>query len=148
MARRTYNARSETVSEKPSFRDAWAHGRRCIIPCESIFEPNWKTGKAVRWRIQRKDSAPMGVAGLWGSWAAPDGRELLSFTMLTINAAGHDVMQHFHKPEDEKRMVVILDESDYDRWLDAPRDAMPDFLTRYRADALVAEPAPKPARSR
>ena len=44
------NARSETVAEKPSFRDAWAHGRRCIIPCESIFEPNWESGKAVRWR--------------------------------------------------------------------------------------------------
>lgn len=148
VARRTYNARSETVSEKPSFRDAWAHGRRCIIPCESIFEPNWESGKAVRWRIRREDSAPMGVAGLWGSWGTPDGRELLSFTMLTINAAGHEVMQHFHKAEDEKRMVVILDECDYARWLDAPREAMPDFLTRYPADALVAEPAPRPTRSK
>ena len=90
----------------------------------------------------------MGVAGLWGSWAAPDGRELLSFTMLTINAAGHEVMQQFHKPKDEKRMVVILDESDYDRWLDAPREAMPNFLTRYPAEKLVAEKAPRPARLR
>jgi len=143
IGRHTYNARSETVAEKPSFRDAWRHGRRCIVPVESFFEPNWETGKSVRWRIHRKDSKPMGLAGLWGAWKGPDGRELMSFTMLTINADGHDVMQHFHKPEDEKRMVVILDESDYDRWLDAPADQMVGFLNRFPASELVAEPAPR-----
>ena len=148
IGRHTYNARSETVSQKPSFRDAWRFGRRCIVPVESIFEPNWETGQSIRWRIHRKDGAPMGLAGLWGVWRGPDGRELQSFTMLTINADGHDVMQHFHKPEEEKRMVVILDESDYDRWLDAPGERMTDFLTRFPADALSAEPAPKPRRAR
>ena len=54
----------------------------------------------------------MGIAGIWSWWKAPDDRELLSFTMLTINADGHEVMKHFHKPEDEKRMVVVLDESE------------------------------------
>jgi putative SOS response-associated peptidase YedK len=142
LGRRTYNARSETAAEKPSFRDAWRHGRRCIVPAESIFEPNWEGGKAVRWRIRRRDGAPMGLAGLWAFWSGPDGRELLSFTMLTVNADGHPLMQRFHKPDDEKRMVVVLDEADYDRWLDAPRDRMTDFLQRYPADALEAEPAP------
>lgn len=148
VARHTYNARSETVAEKPSFRDAWRHGHRCIVPVESFFEPNWESGKAIRWRIHRKDGAPIGLAGLWGTWKTPDGRELRSFTMLTINADGHDVMQHFHKPTDEKRMVVILEEGDYDRWLDAPIDRMPDFLTRYPADGLTAEPAPRPVRAK
>lgn len=142
IGRHTYNARSETVAEKPSFRDAWRYGRRCIVPVESFFEPNWESRKSVRWRIHRKDNRPMGLAGLWDAWTGPDGRELLSFTMLTINADGHDVMQRFHKPEDEKRMVVVLDESDYDRWLDAPKEQMPSFLTRYPADAMAAEPAP------
>lgn len=32
IARRTYNARSETVAEKPSFRHAWCHAQHCIIP--------------------------------------------------------------------------------------------------------------------
>jgi putative SOS response-associated peptidase YedK len=146
IGRRTYNARSETAAEKPSFRDAWRYGRRCIVPAESIFEPNWEGGKAVRWRIRRRDGAPMGLAGLWAFWSGPDGRELLSFTMLTVNADGHPLMQRFHKPDDEKRMVVVLDEADYDRWLDAPRDRMTDFLQRYPADALEAEPAPLPKR--
>lgn len=144
VARHTYNGRVESVAVKPIFRDFWRHGQRCIVPVESFFEPNWESGKAVRWRIKRKDCAPMGLAGLWGAWKTQDGRKILSFTMLTINADGHDVMQHFHKPADEKRMVVILDEGDYDRWLDAPREQMPDFLTRYPAEWLMAEPAPRP----
>jgi putative SOS response-associated peptidase YedK len=68
--------------------------------------------------------------------------------MLTINADGHDVMKDFHKPEDEKRMVVVLDEADYDCWLDTPREAMPEFLTRYPADRLMTESAPRPARAK
>ena len=146
IGRRTYNARAETVDEKPSFRDAWRLGRRCIVAAEDIFEPNWETGRAVRWRIRRKDGAPMGIAGLWSHWRAPDGDDVLSFTMLTVNADGHAVMKRFHRPDDEKRMVVVLDEADYDRWLDAPKDRMRDFLVRYPAEALEAEPAPRPAK--
>ncbi len=148
IGRHTYNARSETVHEKPSFRDAWRHGRRCIVPAESIFEPNWESGRAVRWRIRRRDGAPMGIAGLWGAWRGPDGRELLSFTMLTINADGHPLMQRFHKPDDEKRMVAILEEPDFDRWLDAPHARMRDFLVRCPAESLEAEPAPRQPPSR
>jgi putative SOS response-associated peptidase YedK len=49
--RRTYNARSETVAIKPSFRDAWRRGQRCIVPVEVIYEPCWETGQSVRWAI-------------------------------------------------------------------------------------------------
>lgn len=146
IARSTYNSRSETSATKPSFRDAWKHGRRCIVPAESIYEPCWETGKAVRWRVQAVDGEPIGIAGLWASWRAPDGRDLLSFTMLTVNADDHPLMRRLHKPTDEKRMVVILEPADYDRWLDAPVPDMPAFMTRYPADLLVAEPAPLPPR--
>ncbi|MDN5782392.1 MAG: SOS response-associated peptidase, partial [Luteimonas sp.] len=46
FARRTYNARSETVAEKPSFRNAWRHQQRCIVPARAIYEPNYDSGKA------------------------------------------------------------------------------------------------------
>ena len=72
-ARRTYNARTETVAEKPSFRDAWRLVRHCIIPAEAIYEPDWRTGKAVATRIERADGRPMGIAGLWTGWNGPDG---------------------------------------------------------------------------
>jgi putative SOS response-associated peptidase YedK len=63
--RRTYNARSETLATLPSFRRAWARGQRCIIPAECIYEPNWKTGKAVRWAILQPGEVPFGIAGIF-----------------------------------------------------------------------------------
>ncbi|MBL8301786.1 MAG: SOS response-associated peptidase [Ideonella sp.] len=139
--RRTYNARSETVATLPSFRDAWKRGQRCIVPAEAIFEPNWETGQAVRWRISQDGEVPMAIAGLYTRWRHPDGHELFSFAMLTVNADGHPVMQRFHKPDDEKRMVVILDPAEQDRWLACtPAEAVAFF--RPWMGPLRAEPAP------
>lgn len=139
IARHTYNARSETVHEKPSYRDAWRLSRHCIIPAEAIYEPDWRSGKAVPTRISRADGKPMGIAGLWASWKNPTGAIIYSYTMLTINADQHPFMRQFHKPDDEKRSVVILHERDYDPWLQAPAADRRDFLYPYPADALVAE---------
>ena len=59
--------------------------------------------------------------------------------MLTINAEGHALMRQFHKPTDEKRMVVILPENRYDNWLCAGADDSADFMNLYPADALKAD---------
>lgn len=139
IARRTYNARSETVHEKPSFRDAWKQSRHCIIPAEAIFEPDWRTGKAIATRITRADGKPMGIAGLWATWKSPKGELTYSYTMLTINADDHPLMKQYHKPEDEKRMVVILNEGDYDAWLQTPAVDSRDFLRQFPAESLVAQ---------
>ncbi len=61
-----------------------------------------------------------------------------SFTMLTVNASGHRLMENFHKPGDEKRMVAILSSAQFDEWLDAPVSSMMSFLSQYPADRLVA----------
>lgn len=133
----TYNARTETVAEKPSFKDAWSRGRHCIIPAEAIYEPDWRTGKAIATRIFRADGQPMGIAGLWTGWKAPDGSVVRIFTMLTINAAEHSLMQNFHKPKDEKRMVVILQEDAYGAWLQAPAEDSMDFMRMYTGELLT-----------
>lgn len=113
LGRHTYNCRSESAGDKPSFKDAWKRGQRCIVPAEAIYEPNHETGRAVRWRISRRDGSPLGIAGLWGMWFNPVlGKNVLSFTMLTVNADDHALMKRFHRRGDEKRMVVILDEAD------------------------------------
>lgn len=138
IARRTYNARSETVHERPSFKDSWKLSQHCIIPAEAIFEPDWRSGKAVATRITRADGKPMGIAGLWAVWKGPKG-DVRSYTMLTINADDHPFMRQYHKPADEKRMVVILNENDYDDWLRAPATVSRDFLRHFPADKLVAE---------
>jgi putative SOS response-associated peptidase YedK len=140
IARHTYNARSETVAEKPSFRDAWRRAQHCIIPVDAFFEPDWRSGKAVPTRIRAADGQPLGVAGLWSWWKNPTtGEPLHSFTLLTINADPHPLMQQFHKPGEEKRMIVILPPDRYDDWLQAGPKQSGDFLQPYPADALVAE---------
>lgn len=142
IARRTYNARSETVAEKPSFRDAWRLGRHCIIPAEAIFEPDWRSGKAVGTRIVRTDGRPMGIAGIWTGWKNPaDGQILRSFTMLTVNADDHPFMRDYHKPEDEKRMVVILEEEDYNGWLCAPPEHSYGYLRQFPAESMMVAPS-------
>lgn len=143
--RKTYNARSETVAKLPSFRQSWSKGWRCIIPVESFYEPNWETGKAVRWLIQQPGEVPMGLAGIYRKWRHPDGREQLTFAMLTINADGHPVMQRFHKPEDEKRMVVILDPRDFGEWLSCPVNEAAKFFKQWNGP-LDAYAAPLPPR--
>lgn len=143
IARHTYNARSETVAEKPSFRDAWRRAQHCIVPIEAFFEPDWRSGKAVPTRISLHSGEPMGVAGLWSTWKSGLGEVLHSFTMLTINAEQHPLMRHLHKPQDEKRMIVILPPQRYDDWLHAgARDSL-DFLQAWPAEELQAVAAPR-----
>ena len=137
IARRTYNARSETVAEKPSYRDAWRLGRRCIIPADAFYEPDWRSGKAVPTRITRADGHPMGLAGIWTGWRSPDGSIVRSYSMLTINADDHPLMRQFHKPQDEKRMVVILPEDRHHDWLHAPVERVSEFLQQYPADWMT-----------
>lgn len=139
IARHTYNARTETVAVKPSFRDAWKAARHCIVPADAFFEPDWRSGKAVATRISRADGHPMGIAGLWARWSDPQGEVLHSFTLLTINADAHPLMRQFHKPSDEKRMVVILPQERYTDWLNARPDQSRDFFRQFPADALVAQ---------
>ena len=146
--RKTYNARSETVAKLASFRRAWGRGQRCIIPAEGIFEPCYESGKAVRWLIQQRGGVPMGIAGIYETVPTPNAKARFSFAMLTVNADGHPVFQRMHKPEDEKRMVVILREEDYMPWLTCSLAEAPRFFRQYEGplDAMAAPLAPRTRR--
>lgn len=146
FGRRTYNARSETVARLPSFKDAWLRGQRCVIPAECIYEPSWETGRAVRWRIGQAGDVPMGIAGIYYEWIAPDGKRLYTFAMLTVNADDHPVMRRFHRPGDEKRMVVILDPQGYDEWLACSVAQAPRFFKQWQGP-LETSVAPLPPRA-
>jgi putative SOS response-associated peptidase YedK len=145
FGRRTYNARSETVAEKPSFRDAWRRSQRCLIPALWFCEPNWESGKARRWKIYDDGGEPLALAGLWSRWQQPDGTPLLSYTMLTVNADGHPLMQRFHKPGEEKRSVVVLRGAERQAWLEGSEPQARALLVT--PTGLAAEPdgAPTPA---
>ena len=116
LSRMAHKARSETAAEKPMFRRAWKRSKYCLIPIVAFCEPNWESGEAVRWRIERADRQPFAIAGIWAHHDRGDGA-VDSFSMLTVNANTHPLMNHFHRPGDEERMLVIVDEHDYQKWL-------------------------------
>jgi len=137
----TFNARSETVETASSFKTPWAKRQRCIIPADWVVEPDWRTGKNIPTAIARADGEPMGLAGLWDRWLdKATGEVVHSFTMLTINAETHGLMRNFHRPDDEKRMVVVLPEARYEDWLTASLPDAKALLLPYPADALQALP--------
>lgn len=152
IAKRTYNARSETVAEKPAFRDAWKRAQHCIIPAVAIYEPDWRSGRAVPTRISRTDGLPMGIAGLYERRRTADGGPAFSFTMLTLNADAHPLFNQLHRPDpkrppeaQDKRMVAILPRGLYGAWLDAPAGAASmEFMRMFPADRLSAESLPLP----
>ena len=141
---KTYNARSETVQEKPSYRAAWKEHRFGLVLMESFYEPSWETGKAVRWRIKRSDGQPIAVASIWERIIDKEtGEVIFSFSMLTINAAGHEVMKHFHRPEDEKRSIVVLKDNEYQEWLHPNHDQARTLLNLASLGFLESEAAPR-----
>jgi putative SOS response-associated peptidase YedK len=150
LMRQTYNARSETVAEKPSFRSAWRRRQFCLIPVQTWFEPSYESGTPVRWRIERADGAPFCLAGLWENapQTAADGShsDRLSFTMLTINADTHPLMARFHAPGDEKRSVVVLHPDDHAAWLQADEPTARALLQPFDAHDFVAAADPRPVR--
>lgn len=139
----TFNARSETAAKSFTFGNAWRRAQHCIVPADAIYEPDWRSGKAVPTRFTRADGAPLGIAGLWDRWRDAAGQLQESYTMLTINADDDPLFKHYHQAGKEKRMVVILPEGAYEDWLTAPAEATRDFLVPYPSDRLVATPTEK-----
>lgn len=109
---RMINARSETVAEKPAF--SWAFKRRrCLVVSDGYLE--WKKigSKKQPYHIRMQDHRPFAFAGLWERWTKGE-TPLESCTIITTDA--NDLSAEVHD-----RMPVILNESDYELWLD------PDF---------------------
>jgi putative SOS response-associated peptidase YedK len=107
---RMFNARAETITSSPAFREAFRR-RRCIVPVDSFYE--WKREGAVRqpYRVAREDGLPLALAGLWAGWHDPSIDEVRrTFTIVTTtpNAAMADL---------HDRMPVVLGEGSWDRWL-------------------------------
>ena len=129
FGRKTYNARAETVAEKPSYKHAWTKRHFALALADVFYEPCYESGKAVRTAIKQANQEPMAIASIWDTWTEPETGELIvSFSMLTIDAGNHPVMQRMHKPEDEKRTVVPLRPELFNAWLNATPEEAQELL--------------------
>jgi putative SOS response-associated peptidase YedK len=104
-----FNARSETIADKPAFREA-ARARRCLIPATGFYE--WtKDGDArLPWFITRADGEAMVFAGVWQVWERPDADRLVTCAIVTTAATG--AMAQLHD-----RVPVVLEPGDWPLWL-------------------------------
>jgi putative SOS response-associated peptidase YedK len=114
------NARAETVTDKPAFRNA-IRRRRCLIPADGWYE--WSQSERRRpYFIHRRDGQPFGFAALAETWTGPNGEELDTVAIVTTAASGDLADVHPRAP-------VTIASDDFERWLncvsDDPGSALP-----------------------
>ncbi len=137
---RMINARSETLAEKPSFRNAYRR-RRCLILADGFYE--WKQNLGMKSKqpifIRLKTKRPFAFAGLWEIWNSTEGSEIRTCTIITTQP--NSLLEPIHN-----RMPVILPPDAYSQWL-APEDRQPDqlngLLIPFPPSEMVAFPVSK-----
>ena len=135
------NARSETVYEKASFKNA-IRRRRCLIPADGFYE--WQDVGAPRkqaWFIHQPDQGLFAFGGLWEHWMAPDGSELESAAMLT--AEPNALIANIHN-----RSPVVIAPENFARWLSAEenvKDLLHAPADEFWAMEKIASPRGKTA---
>ncbi len=143
---KTMNAKAETLTDKPSFRQV-AKTNRCLIPVTGFFEWQQVNSKKIPWFISLKDEDAFSLAGIWSEWVNPTTGELKkTFSVITTEANG--LMAKIHNTK--KRMPVILTQGNEKSWIDEktsismysnilkPLDD--DKLQAYTVSPLVSNP--------
>ena len=127
---RLSNARGETLTEKPSFRDAFKR-RRCLVPADGFYE--WKSeGKQKQpYYFSMKSGEPFALGGLWESWRAPNGDILRTCCLITTEP--NEIMLPVHD-----RMPVIVSPDDYETWLTGEPDNVQALVKPYQTDGMQA----------
>jgi putative SOS response-associated peptidase YedK len=137
---RMINARAESLADKPAYERAFRR-HRCLVPAEGFYEWQRRRSRKQPMFIHRRDGEPMAFAGLWAAWRDPNGDDqqddwLRSCAIVTTNA--NDIVAPLHD-----RMPVVLEERDWDRWLDPNADdvhELAQLLTAAANDVLAAYP--------
>jgi putative SOS response-associated peptidase YedK len=137
IGNRMINARAETLPEKPSFRSAFRR-RRCLVLANGFYEWRQEPGQRNKtpMYIRLLTGQPFAFAGLWESWFAPDGSNVLSSAIITTQP--NPLIQDIHN-----RMPVILPESAYSLWLEKsepPIERLQALLTPFPAELMTAFP--------
>ncbi|MCB0805880.1 MAG: SOS response-associated peptidase [Bacteroidales bacterium] len=142
IGNRMINSKSETIAEKPAFRNAF-NKKRCLVPADSFYE--WKRlspKEKIPYRILLKDESLFAMAGIWETWKSPEGELINTFSILTTSP--NKLMQNIHD-----RMPVILRPEDEQKWLGNtdPKDLLPllkpydeNLMTAYPVSTLVNSP--------
>lgn len=107
IASKTYNARNETLIQKPTFNNALMKYKFGVIPVTEFYESKYFDHKPQRWGVRRKDGQAIFIAALYE--IAKIGDEVVrSATMITMDVIDHPMMKEFHEPGNVKRSVIVI----------------------------------------
>jgi putative SOS response-associated peptidase YedK len=138
---RTFNARGDTIHQKPSYRTSIKQ-KRCLVIADGFFEWRAYEGRKYPYYLYKKDRSLFALAGIWDSWInKKNNKTLETFSVITTEA--NPLLEKIHNVK--KRMPVILHESDEKRWLSdgmAPEE-ISELLVPYDGDDLEAHPVSK-----
>jgi putative SOS response-associated peptidase YedK len=133
---KTLNAKSETITEKPSFRNALKTGR-CMVISKGFFEWQQRDNKKIPYYIGLKDEQLFGFAGLYDIWINPaTGETNYTFTIITTSA--NPLLAEIHNTK--QRMPVILPNDREQEWIDpkVPADKALELLRPYNQEMMTA----------
>ena len=116
ISKHTYNARHETIFQKPSFQESANKCKFGVIPVTEFYESKYTNNKPQRWAVKRKDGRAFYIAALYEIRKLND-KIIRSSAMLTMDAIDHPMMKDFHEPGDVKRSVVVIPHEQLDEWL-------------------------------
>jgi len=125
----SFNAKCETLAEKPVFRGAYKY-RRCLVPVSGFYEWTGPKGAKTPFAISLRNRRWFCLAGLWDR-AMIDGSEIESFTVVTTKP--NDLMAGIHT-----RMPVILRPEAYTRWLDPQSGPVDDLFEPFATEDMHA----------
>lgn len=135
MGAKLINARAETVAEKPAFRRAFKR-QRCLVVADGFYEWQQQDGKKQPYYFRLSNGKPFGFAGLWEEWQSSEQERIKSCTILTTQA--NELLQMVHD-----RMPVILQQENYDLWLDPQVhdvELLQPLLRPYPSEAMTSYP--------
>ena len=136
IGKRMFNARSESLAVRPSFRGLF-QSQRCLVLADGFYEWKKEGANKIPYYIRLKSGKPFGFAGLWSHWLSRDGSEIKSCTVITCTP--NALIQKIHH-----RMPVIISAEDRGAWLDIlNHDTRKLFslLKSYPAEEMEAYPA-------
>jgi len=136
ISKKTVNARSETIFEKPSYRDAIKR-RRCLIPSTGFYEWRHEGKEKIKHLVQTKDQKIFSFAGIYETWTNKQtGEKINTYSMLTMEA--NDIMKYVHN--NRERMPVILHQEDEKYWLSdlKNKDEIYQVIKKYSSEYMLA----------
>lgn len=125
----THNARFESVKSLKTYKRAFKKSQFCLVPMQAFYEPYYASGKNVWQSIHRQDNEAFTVPAIYEYNESFD-NPIYSFSLLTVDAARNNLMNHFHKPESEKRSIMVIEPEHRDYFLVSNWK----FIRRYTQD--------------